>query len=47
MGHAGIDTTMGYVHHVPRHDDADWLTRFVAESVGVTTRANGPIASAA
>jgi integrase len=29
MGHAHIDTTMVYVHHVPQHDAADKLTRLV------------------
>jgi integrase len=30
MGHADIQTTMVYVHHVPQHDAADRLTRLVA-----------------
>jgi len=29
MGHADISTTMGYVHHIPKHDDADALSRLV------------------
>jgi integrase len=34
MGHAKIDTTMRYLHHVPQHDDAARLTAaFTAESV--------------
>jgi integrase len=35
MGHANIDTTMLYVHHVPQHDAADKLSALVtaAESV--------------
>jgi integrase len=35
MGHANIETTMIYVHHVPQHDAADKLSRLVtsAESV--------------
>jgi hypothetical protein len=30
MGHADIQTTMIYVHHVPQHDAADRLGRLVA-----------------
>jgi integrase len=33
MGHADIKTTMRYVHHVPKHDAAERLSRFVAASV--------------
>lgn len=33
MGHADIDTTMIYVHHVPQLDAADRLSRLVAKSV--------------
>jgi len=33
MGHADVQTTMIYVHHVPRHDAADRLSRLLAESV--------------
>lgn len=34
MGHADIQTTMRYLHYVPRHDDAARLTEaFTAESV--------------
>ncbi len=29
MGHADIQTTMVYVHHVPQHDAADRLGRVV------------------
>jgi integrase len=29
MGHANIGTTMLYVHHVPQHDAADRLSRFI------------------
>jgi integrase len=32
MGHADVQTTMVYVHHVPRHDAADRLTALVAEA---------------
>lgn len=32
MGHADIQTTMIYVHHVPQHDAADRLSRVVADS---------------
>ncbi len=33
MGHADIQTTMIYVHHVPRHDAANRLSRLLAESM--------------
>jgi hypothetical protein len=29
MGHADIDTTMRYVHHVPKHDAAQRLGRLL------------------
>ena len=29
MGHADIQTTMIYVHHVPQHDAADKLSRLL------------------
>jgi integrase len=32
MGHADIQTTMIYVHHVPQHDAAERLSRTVAGS---------------
>ena len=32
MGHADIQTTMIYVHHVPQHDAAKRLSRTVAAS---------------
>ena len=31
MGHADIQTTMIYVHHVPQHDAADKLTALLEE----------------
>jgi hypothetical protein len=31
MGHADIQTTMIYVHHVPQHDAADRLSRLLDE----------------
>jgi integrase len=34
MGHANIETTMIYVHHVPQHDAADKLSRLVAVREG-------------
>jgi integrase len=34
MGHADISTTMIYVHHVPKHDAAERLSRLVAASDG-------------
>src|SRR5215211_7498628 len=44
MGHAQIETTMSYVHHVPHHDAADKLTALVADArrpVSVHLRAPG------
>ncbi len=35
MGHADISTTMTYVHHVPRMDAADQLSRLVASAESV------------
>ena len=32
MGHADIQTTMIYVHHVPQHDAAEKLSRVFAAS---------------
>jgi integrase len=34
MGHADVQTTMIYVHHVPKTEDAGKLSRVVAEAVG-------------
>ena len=31
MGHADIQTTMIYIHHVPQHDAAERLSRLVDE----------------
>ena len=31
MGHADIQTTMIYIHHVPQHDAADRLTALLEE----------------
>jgi len=31
MGHADVQTTMIYAHHVPRHDAADQLTALLEE----------------
>jgi integrase len=36
MGHADIQTTMVYVHHVPQHDAADKLSRLSARAWGRT-----------
>ena len=33
MGHADISTTMGYVHHVPKTDDANALSALVESSL--------------
>ena len=35
MGHANIDTTMLYVHHVPQHDAADKLSALVTAAEDV------------
>jgi integrase len=32
MGHADIQTTMLYVHHVPEHDAADRLGNLIANA---------------
>jgi hypothetical protein len=32
MGHANIQTTMRYLHHVPKHTDAGALNRLVRAS---------------
>ena len=43
MGHANIDTTMLYVHHVPQHDAADKLSALVtgAQSMDPTMDRTG------
>lgn len=43
MGHANIETTMIYVHHVPQHDAADRLSALVAatENVHPTAHRSG------
>jgi hypothetical protein len=43
MGHANIETTMLYVHHVPQHDAADKLSALVtaAEDVHPTVHRTG------
>ena len=38
MGHADIQTTMIYVHHVPRHDAADRLTELLEARIGGEVR---------
>ena len=35
MGHADIQTTMIYVHHVPRHDAAAKLSAIVGAETGI------------
>jgi integrase len=46
MGHADIQTTMVYVHHVPQHDAADKLSRLLDarmdDEVGYTHGAQSP-----
>jgi hypothetical protein len=46
MGHADIQTTMIYVHHVPQNDAADKLSRLLEssmnEDVGCTPGARAP-----
>jgi hypothetical protein len=40
MGHADIQTTMRYLHHVPAHDDAAGLTAaFTPDVASVTAHA--------
>ncbi len=38
MGHADIQTTMIYAHHVPRHDAADKLSALLERRTGETVR---------
>ena len=38
MGHANIQTTMIYVHHVPQHDAADRLTSLLNQASGDSSR---------
>jgi hypothetical protein len=33
MGHADIQTTMIYIHHVPQHDAAERLSRLLEEQI--------------
>ena len=33
MGHADVQTTMIYIHHMPRRDDADKLSRLLAANI--------------
>jgi integrase len=40
MGHASITTTQLYTHHVPKHSDADDLTRLVEGEVGTAEHAS-------
>jgi len=35
MGHANIETTMVYVHHVPKTTAADEMSRAVEAAIGV------------
>lgn len=35
LGHARIETTMRYVHHVPKHDAAERFSKFVARQIVV------------
>ena len=37
MGHADIQTTMRYVHHIPKHDAAERLGELVAEGSALTS----------
>jgi integrase len=37
MGHSRIETTMRYVHHVPKHDAAERFSRFVEQQSGSPT----------
>jgi hypothetical protein len=43
MGHAHVQPTMIYVHHVPQHDAADRLTRvFGAAADALTAEVGAP-----
>jgi integrase len=44
MGHSDINTTMRYVHHVPKHDAAERFSRFV-ESQTVSPLCPDPVTS--
>lgn len=46
LGHSDISTTMRYLHHVPRHDDAQLLTRAWATASGSVPMAEETKASA-
>jgi integrase len=43
MGHADIQTTMGYLHYVPAHDDAARLTAAFVVEVGTETGTELPV----
>jgi integrase len=45
MGHADIQTTMVYVHHVPQHDAADRLSQLVEDSEDPLTKSVSPTVS--
>jgi integrase len=36
LGHAKLDTTMRYVHHVPKHTDAKALNDLVEAALGAS-----------
>jgi integrase len=46
MGHADIQTTMRYAHHVPKRDAAIRFTEFVERERGADAEVNGPTRSA-
>jgi hypothetical protein len=45
MGHAEIQMTMVYVHHVPQHDAADRLGRLVDASSDALEQSMSPTVS--
>jgi integrase len=47
MGHADIQTTMLYVHHVPQVDAADRLSQVVEAASGAPTTSAQTVADAA
>jgi hypothetical protein len=47
MGHADIQTTMIYVHHVPRHDAAAKLSAIVGAETGIEDDVEQAVASGA
>ncbi len=42
MGHANINTTMVYAHHVPKRDAAETLTKLVSAATSIEEATSGP-----